>query len=162
MDKANIIFILTDQQRWDSTGVHGNPLNLTPNFDYIAKKGTHFKNTFTCQPLCGPARSSLQTGLYPTNTGVWKNSLPLKMEAVTLAHLFNKAGYKTGYIGKKIFHSCSSFQFLNHIIKITLTHLLRRGDMLRDIMENGFPQISNPLIALLTTSSAVTGELSRG
>ncbi len=100
MYKPNIIIVFTDQQRWDSTGVNGNPLGLTPNFDYMAKTGTHFNNSFTCQPVCGPARSSLQTGLYPTNTGIWRNGLALKEDAVTLAHLFNTAGYKTGYIGK--------------------------------------------------------------
>ena len=56
-DKPNVIVFFTDQQRWDSTGVHGNPLDLTPNFDRMARQGTHLHTTVTCQPVCGPARS---------------------------------------------------------------------------------------------------------
>lgn len=98
--KPNVLVFFTDQQRWDSTGVHGNPLNLTPNFDQFARSGTHLDYMFTCQPVCGPARSVLQTGLYATETGVWKNHLALDTEAVTLAKCFASAGYQTGYIGK--------------------------------------------------------------
>ena len=52
--RPNVIVFFTDQQRWDSTGVHGNPLDLTPNFDRMARRGTHCHNAFTCQPVCGP------------------------------------------------------------------------------------------------------------
>jgi arylsulfatase A-like enzyme len=98
--KPNVIVFFTDQQRWDTTGVHGNPLGLTPNFDRMAAQGTHLYNSFTPQPVCGPARSVLQTGLYATETGCWRNGIPLKSDARTLAHYFNEAGYQTGYIGK--------------------------------------------------------------
>jgi len=96
----NIIVFFTDQQRWDTTGTHGNPLGLTPNYDRVAQQGTHVFNSFTCQPVCAPARASLQTGLYATNTGVFHNGLTLDPGARTLAHYFNQAGYHTGYIGK--------------------------------------------------------------
>jgi len=99
-DRPNVVVFFTDQQRWDSTGSHGNPLDLTPNFDRMARRGTHFANTFTCQPVCGPARSSLQTGLYATETGVFRNGLALRPGEKTLAHHFRDAGYRTGYIGK--------------------------------------------------------------
>lgn len=99
-DHPNVVVFFTDQQRWDTTGVHGNPLNLTPNFDRMAQGGTHVSHSFTNQPLCGPARSSLQTGLYPTTTGCYRNSIPLPSGTDTLAHYFSEAGYDTGYIGK--------------------------------------------------------------
>lgn len=98
--KPNVIVFFTDQQRWDSVGLHGNPLNLTPNFDRLASRGTFAANSITCQPVCGPARSCLQTGQYATTTGVVRNGIPLKEDAVTLAKCFNEAGYDTGYIGK--------------------------------------------------------------
>lgn len=98
--RPNVIFFFVDQQRWDTTGVHGNPMGLTPNFDRLAAQGTHLYNTITCQPVCGPARASLQTGLYATNTGCYRNAIPLARDAKTLAHHFNDAGYHTGYIGK--------------------------------------------------------------
>ncbi len=99
-DRPNVIVFFTDQQRWDTTGIHGNPLGLTPNFDRMAQRGTHVHFSFTCQPVCGPARSCLQTGMYATNTGVFHNGVPLAQDAVTLAKCFGQAGYATGYIGK--------------------------------------------------------------
>ncbi len=96
----NVIVFLTDQQRWDTTGLHGNPLDLTPNLDRVAREGTHVRYSFTCQPVCGPARSSLQTGLYATQTGCHTNGIPLNPELPTLATWFREAGYRTGYIGK--------------------------------------------------------------
>lgn len=98
--RPNVIVFFTDQQRWDTTGLHGNPMGLTPNLDRMAIRGTHVANSFTCQPVCGPARSSLQTGLYATSTGCFRNGIPLSGESRTLAHYFGDAGYATGYIGK--------------------------------------------------------------
>ncbi|MFC0212954.1 sulfatase-like hydrolase/transferase [Paenibacillus chartarius] len=98
--RPNVIVFFTDQQRWDTTGVHGNPLGLTPNFDRMALEGTHASHSFTCQPVCGPARSCLQTGKYATTTGCYRNGIPLPDDHKTLAHYFAEAGYKTGYIGK--------------------------------------------------------------
>lgn len=98
--QPNVIVFFTDQQRWDTAGVHGNPLGLTPNFDRMAQFGTHVYHSFTCQPVCGPARSCLQTGLYATTTGCYRNGIALPPDARTLAHHFGAAGYHTGYIGK--------------------------------------------------------------
>ena len=102
----NVIVFFTDQQRWDTTGVHGNPLDLTPNFDRMAAHGTHVSHAFTCQPVCGPARACLQTGVYPTKLGCFHNAIPLPPSARTLAHQFRAGGYTTGYIGK--WHLASS------------------------------------------------------
>ena len=98
--KPNVIVFFTDQQRWDTTGVHGNPLGLTPNFDRMARTGTDVHYSFTCQPVCGPARSCLQTGRYATNTGVFRNGIILDPAMETLAKSFRAGGYTTGYIGK--------------------------------------------------------------
>lgn len=96
----NVIVFFTDQQRWDSAGIHGNPLDLTPNFDRMARKGTHLPGSFTCQPLCTPARASLQTGTYATTSGCFRNGIPLPRDSRTVAHHFAEAGYETAYIGK--------------------------------------------------------------
>ncbi len=98
--KPNVIVFFTDQQRWDTTGLHGNPMSLTPHLDRLAREYTHAAYSFTCQPVCGPARSCLQTGLYATTTGCYRNSVPLPADSQTLAHYFAAAGYDTGYIGK--------------------------------------------------------------
>jgi len=100
----NIVFILSDQQRWDTLGCYGEnmgrALGLTPHLDAMAGEGVRFSRAFTAQPVCGPARACLQTGLYATQTGCWRNSIPLPPDAVTLPRLLKPAGYEVGYIGK--------------------------------------------------------------
>ncbi|MEG0902400.1 MAG: sulfatase-like hydrolase/transferase, partial [Clostridia bacterium] len=100
MKKKNVVVFLTDQQRWDTTGIHHNPMNLTPNLDRMAHLGTDVHYCFSCQPVCGPARSVLQSGLYPTVTDCWSNGRPLPQKCQTLAKCFRDNGYRTGYIGK--------------------------------------------------------------
>ncbi|NUR83338.1 MAG: sulfatase-like hydrolase/transferase, partial [Nonomuraea sp.] len=97
MRKPNVIVFLTDQQRWDTTG---NPLDVTPTFDRMARYGTHAEVALTPQPVCAPARAALQTGRYPTTTGVYRNGIPLPPQERTLARCFAEAGYATGYLGK--------------------------------------------------------------
>ena len=96
----NIVVFFTDQQRWDTSGLHGCPLDLTPNFDRAAHRGTHFAQCISCQPVCAPARACLQTGVYATVNGVWSNAQALAPTSIGIAHLFRQAGYRTGYIGK--------------------------------------------------------------
>lgn len=99
-DRPNVIVFFTDQQRWDCSSLHGNPLSLMPNFDRIARQGTHVANSFTCAPVCGPARACLQTGTYISRNGAYRNGKGLPSDLPTMAQLFNDAGYRTGYIGK--------------------------------------------------------------
>ena len=79
-EKPNVIVFFTDQQRWDGSALYGNPLDLTPNYDRMALEGTHCYYGFTCQPVCGPARAVLQTGLYATNTGCFRNGIALRRD----------------------------------------------------------------------------------
>src|SRR5215468_7958319 len=72
--RPNIILIISDQFRWDCIGAAGaNPMNLTPNLDAMARRGTFFRNAFCNQPVCAPARASIFTGQYPARHGVWRN-----------------------------------------------------------------------------------------
>jgi arylsulfatase A-like enzyme len=96
----NVLFIFTDQQRWDTTGLAGNPLDLTPNLDRIGRAGLYAPFAFTPQPVCGPARSCLQTGQYATRSGCFRNGIPIPQGIPTLCESFNQAGYDTAYIGK--------------------------------------------------------------
>ncbi|MET3870754.1 sulfatase-like hydrolase/transferase [Puniceicoccus vermicola] len=98
--RPNVVIFFTDQQRWDSSGLHGNPLNLMPTFDRFARAHTHVAQSFTCQPVCGPARACLQTGQYATTNGAVDNNYPLPKDRPTLATCFNDAGYRTAYFGK--------------------------------------------------------------
>jgi uncharacterized sulfatase len=99
-DQPNIIVLFSDQQRWDTMGCYGQSLDVTPNLDGMAEEGVLFENAFTCQPVCGPARSCLQTGKYATETGCWRNNIALDLDETTLAHWLSDAGYEVGYIGK--------------------------------------------------------------
>ncbi len=101
MEKYNVVIFFTDQQRWDTLGVHKNPMELTPNLDLAALEGTHCYHAFTPQPVCLPARACLQSGLYPARHGCDTNQDSLDFEQFPgLAHYFNRAGYQTAYIGK--------------------------------------------------------------
>ena len=93
--RKNIIFYFSDQQRWDTVNE-----TVTPNLMQLAKEGTLFENNFTCQPVCGPARACLQTGVYATQCGCYWNGIPLPESITPLAHYFNEAGYDTAYVGK--------------------------------------------------------------
>lgn len=76
-EKPNLIFILTDQQRFDALSYNGiNKVLRTPNINRIAREGVWFRNAYTSAPVCGPARTSLFTGKTIENTGVRKNNFP--------------------------------------------------------------------------------------
>lgn len=96
----NIIFYFSDQQRWDTCGCYGQPLNITPNLDALAKEGVKFENAFSPQPVCGPCRALFQTGRYATETGCFRNNLMLPSGIKTLGNYIEEAGYETAYIGK--------------------------------------------------------------
>ena len=64
--RPNVILIISDQFRADNLGCMGmNPMNLTPNLDAMARKGTLFRSAFVNQPVCAPARATMFTGQYP-------------------------------------------------------------------------------------------------
>ena len=96
----NIIFYFTDQQRWDTCGCFGQPLDITPNLDALAREGVKFDNAFSPQPVCGPCRALFQTGKYPTETGCFRNNIMLPAGVKTLGQYMEEAGYETAYIGK--------------------------------------------------------------
>lgn len=100
MSRPNVLVVLSDQQRPDSCGTFGQRLPVTPVLDGLAADGVAFDEAFTVQPVCGPARSILQTGLLPTTTGTWRNGLALPEGVDTLADRFHGLGYRTGYVGK--------------------------------------------------------------
>ena len=100
MKQPNIVFVFSDQQRWDTVGCYGQALNVTPNLDRMASEGVRFENAFTCQPVCGPARACLQTGKYATEVNCHTNHRMLPPDEKTIAHYLSENGYEVGYIGK--------------------------------------------------------------
>jgi arylsulfatase A-like enzyme len=109
MKRPNILFLFSDQQRWDTLGCYGElgrELNLTPNLDQLASEGVRFERAFTPQPVCGPTRAVLQTGQYATQVGVPTNHCVPTPGSMQLAPAMSAAGYQTAYIGK--WHLASS------------------------------------------------------
>lgn len=98
--RPNIVFLFSDQQRPDTLGCYNSEIPFTPNLDTLAANGVRFENAYTCQPVCGPARACLQTGMYATQVGCYRNNIALPREADTLAKQFSQNGYETAYIGK--------------------------------------------------------------
>lgn len=105
MTKPNILFIMTDQFRWDGVGGIGG-WTRTPHLDGLAAQGVTFTNCVTNSPLCLPARTALVTGLYPHQTGIWSNirGYDLPEQSVTWMQAVQAAGYRTSLFGKSHHH----------------------------------------------------------
>jgi arylsulfatase A-like enzyme len=95
----NIIYILTDDQRFDELGFM-NPVLETPNMDQLAAKGVHFKNAFVTTALCSPSRATILTGQYMHSHGVVDNNKPSKEGAIYFPSYLQQAGYETAFVGK--------------------------------------------------------------
>ncbi len=101
-DQPNIIFILTDDQRWDALGYAGNTLVNTPEMDALAKAGVYFKNAFVTTPICATSRASILTGMQERAHGYNFQTGPLSESYMQNAYprLLKEAGYTTAFFGK--------------------------------------------------------------
>jgi len=103
-NQPNLLIIMTDQQRFDALSAAGNTVLQTPNIDRIAREGVIFENAYTPVPVCGPARTSILTGLSMDNTGMYSNGNVYEPElykgGASFDMILSEAGYKTGYYGK--------------------------------------------------------------
>lgn len=95
--QPNIVFIITDQQRFDTIAALGADHMITPNLDKLAKRGTAFSNMYITSPSCAPSRASLFSGTYPHTNGVFRNDEP--WQYCWVKELAN-VGYRTVNIGK--------------------------------------------------------------
>ena len=111
----NVLFICTDQQRWNSLGCTGNPCALTPQLDALAAQGCLLERCIVANTVCMPSRASILTGRLPAAHGVWQNGVPLlrreyppphqepglpPTDLPTLADVFAAAGHATAAFGK--------------------------------------------------------------
>ena len=100
-NRPNILLIMADQFRWDCLGCMGNEVIQTPNLDEIASRGVIFRNGFTPDPICVPARASIMTGNYPqTCTGHKTNGGRIKKDQPLLTEILKGVGYRTYAMGK--------------------------------------------------------------
>ncbi|MEM9368561.1 MAG: sulfatase-like hydrolase/transferase [Planctomycetota bacterium] len=97
----NIVFILTDDHRWDSYGASSSQRIRTPKLDQIADRGTRFENAFVTLAICSPSRAACLSGRYRSVNGVTSvGNSPLRAGERTFAHALREAGYATGVAGK--------------------------------------------------------------
>ena len=100
--KPNVILVITDDQGYGDVGAHGNSMIKTPNLDKLHSASVRLTD-FHVDPTCSPTRSALMTGRYSTRTGVWHTIMGRSImngSELTLAEIFQSAGYETGMYGK--------------------------------------------------------------
>lgn len=102
INKPNIIFILTDDQRFDALGYAGNTIIQTPEMDKLAQSGAYFKNAFATTPICAASRASILTGLYERTHKYTFQTGPIRQEYMNESYprLMKEAGFYTGFFGK--------------------------------------------------------------
>jgi arylsulfatase A-like enzyme len=99
-NRPNVIVLFDDQLRASVCGVYGGQNITTPNIDRLANQGVTFINATSTCPLCTPFRGMLQTGRYPTHSGLVLNFADVNPNQKCVAHIFRDAGYDTAFIGK--------------------------------------------------------------
>ncbi|MUG66372.1 MULTISPECIES: sulfatase [Paenibacillus] len=100
--KPNILLITSDQQHWNTIGAF-QPEISTPNLDRLVREGTTFGRAYCPNPTCTPSRSSIITGMYPSQHGAWTLGTKLLEDRHTVGEDFKEAGYETSLIGKAHF-----------------------------------------------------------
>lgn len=98
--KKQVVFLMTDTTRKDMVGCYGNRKMFTPNLDSLAEEGIRYENAYTCQPVCGPARSAIFTGTFPHSNGMTANGVALGDNVKTIGQRLTDNGIRCGYIGK--------------------------------------------------------------
>jgi len=97
----NVIFILSDDHRYDALGfMKTQPWLETPQLDRLAHEGIHFKNAFVTTALCSPSRASILTGVYAHKHRIVDNNTPIPDGTTFFPSYLQKVGYKTGFFGK--------------------------------------------------------------
>ncbi len=103
MTGRKILFITTDQQRYDTLGCNGGTLARTPVVDGLAAEGIRYERAIPQSVVCMPSRSTMLTGQHPSTHGVWMNGVPLPVDAPSVAETLRQDGYRTALVGKAHF-----------------------------------------------------------
>lgn len=100
--RPNIIFLLSDDQRWDALGCMGNPIIKTPSIDRLASNGTLFRNSYVTTPICCTSRASFLTGQYACRHGIDDFFTDFTPEVLNTTYpmIMRDNGYYTGFVGK--------------------------------------------------------------
>jgi arylsulfatase len=104
---TNILWICSDQQRWDTLGCYGNRFVETPNLDRLSNEGVHFENAFCQSPICTPSRASFLTGRYPRTTRCRQNGQEIPEEEILITKILSDSGYNCELAGKFHLSPCN-------------------------------------------------------
>ncbi len=118
-----ILFITTDQQRYDTLGCNGGTIGRTPVIDALAARGIRYERAVPQSGVCMPSRSTILTGQHPSTHGVWMNGVPLPVDAPSVAAELHRGGYRTALIGKAHFEP-----FIDPFGRFTENQLGRSGE----------------------------------
>ncbi|WP_275401922.1 sulfatase-like hydrolase/transferase [Ruania rhizosphaerae] len=99
-DRPNILFLMTDEHRFDLAGFAHNPIVRTPHLDALARDAVIFDSAYTPAPICIPARQAMMAGQLPRNCGVERYGEDLEPGYETFARRFSRFGYRTVAAGK--------------------------------------------------------------
>jgi arylsulfatase A-like enzyme len=100
LPQPNLLFLYTDEQRFDTLAAYGNRRIQTPNLDRLAVQSTVFERAYVTQAVCTPSRSSLLTGLWPHTNGCVANNIPLRRETRCLPELLERGKWFCAHHGK--------------------------------------------------------------
>ena len=98
-DRPNIVFMMSDQQRYDTLACYGADYMNVPNLNALANRSFVFRNAYVAQPVCTPARATIMTGLYPHAAGPIVNKIHLPLDTPVIAEMIDDE-YLKGYMGK--------------------------------------------------------------
>jgi len=107
MKPRSILWICSDQQRFDTLGCYGNRFVRTPNIDRLAERGVLFERAYCQNPLCTPSRASFLTGRYPSTVRCVQNGQSIPEQEVLVTRLLADAGYTCGLSGKLHLSACN-------------------------------------------------------
>ena len=105
--RPNVLWICTDQQRFDTLGCYDQPFVQTPNLDQLAENGVLFERCYSQSPVCTPSRASFLTGRYPRTTRCRQNGQSIPEDEVLITSILANAGYSCGLSGKLHLSTCN-------------------------------------------------------
>jgi choline-sulfatase len=151
--KPNVLFVMTDQQRFDTIHALGNSHIHTPNLDRLVKRGVSFTNAYSTCPVCVPARYTIRTGCFAGTTRSFVNDvgepLPHQAETMTgrcgpyLPETMRRLGYRTWGVGKfhtKPWNEDLGYETQLHTMENWLTPEMRKGDAFGSWLRENHPE----------------------
>jgi arylsulfatase A-like enzyme len=150
----NVLFLISDQHKPGVMGIDGHKQARTPALDGLAQSGVRFRQAYCANPICGPARASLWTGLYTHHHGVVANELPWPAGVNSIADVLRSAGYRTAGIGKMHFANAQTHGFDYRLdFNDWYQYLGPKSKLYADEVGRAFPGDGHPQIGSLWRDS---------